>query len=92
MERLNELTAAHLARRDRNLSNLRARAAALDVPLLNVSESPPSMLRSQASEPVTQPDLADEIRRMLPKRSTPGGPFGESILGRVVAGYVKESE
>jgi hypothetical protein len=93
MHRLNELTQAHLARRDRNLSLLRARAVALDEPLLNVSDPVPSMMRSQASEPVTQQsDLADEIRRMLPRRSTPGGPFGDSILGRVVAGYVGERE
>jgi len=89
MSSLSRLVELDAERRRSNLAKLRAMSSRLDDPLFSdVSPSPdPASERASRSTPTREPDHEPDGLGLLPRRTTHGGAYGDSILDRVLASY-----
>lgn len=90
MTQLAALVARSQARRAANLNRLASMTARLDVLYSEPSPQPgPTPASRSTPEPMPPSSLerSDDLRALLPDRTTHGGPYGTSILERVAANY-----
>lgn len=90
MRQLGELTARHVARRAAHFERLRALAEDLNHTEATAPDpTPEPILTSRSTESESSRSTSDEehLRSLLPRRTTPGGDYGRSILARVAESY-----
>ena len=93
MQSLNLLVDRAATRRADNMRRLAGMSARLDDPLFSDPSSvadPRAMSRSSQTpmNSAAEPEAAsDAARAQLPTRTTRGGPFGDSVVERVLASY-----
>lgn len=94
MRSLSSLVEGQLERRRSNLERMRALTAELDrtsLPDLSASSSDPTMSSPSTRPPTrTQEEDYRDPREQLPARRTHGGPYGDSVIERVIASYRRE--